>query len=192
MVPKICSIPECGKPSRKRSWCNSHYMNWFRHGDPTVAAKIPTIEEQFWARVQKAETCWLWTGVINDGGYGIFSVNGKRTRAHRFSWELANSEIPEGMQVDHRCRNRECVNPAHLRVVTNKQNAEHVEGWAHSSNKFRGVTFDRRRNVWRAQVTHGGKNHFGGDFDSASEAAKAAQALRNRLFTHNDLDRVKI
>lgn len=191
MLPKICSIPECGKPGRKRTWCNSHYMNWFRHGDPLTSTRTPSPEEDFWDRVQKTGTCWLWTGTINDSGYGIFSVRNNRLRAHRFSWELHESAIPEGMQVDHRCRNRQCVNPDHLRVVSNKQNSEHVAGWARSSSNFRGVTFDKRRNVWKAQVKHEGRNHFCGDFDSASKAAEAAQAMRNKLFTHNDLDRVK-
>jgi len=78
------------------------------------------MEEKFWRRVQLADAldCWLWLGKINDSGYGIFSCYGKECRAHRFSYELLVAEIPPGLQTDHLCRNRACVNPYHLEPVT--------------------------------------------------------------------------
>lgn len=188
MLPKTCSIPECEKPSRKRSWCNSHYMNWFRHGNPMTVAHIQTPEERFWASVDKSSDCRKWTEMLNDGGYGIIVINKKHVRAHRFSWALLVGEIPEDMQIDHRCRHRECVKPDHLRLATNKQNSEHVA--SSSTSGYRGVSFNKRRNKWVAQVTHNGRNHYGGYFTDAHEAGLAAAALRNELFTHNDLDRI--
>ena len=74
----------------------------------------------FWKRVDKTPTCWLWTGA-KSGGYGCFNRGGKTQRAHRFSYELT-ANIPEGLVLDHICRVRSCVNPAHLQVVTNKEN----------------------------------------------------------------------
>lgn len=67
--------------------------------------------------------CWRWTGTINNHGYGHFWYLGKVCRVHRVSLILAGVEVPDGMDVDHTCRNRWCVNPEHLRVVTERVNA---------------------------------------------------------------------
>lgn len=148
-----------------------------------------TPEERFWARVDKTDTCWNWTGAPNDWGYGTFVVEGRKVKAHRFAFELENGPIPEGMQVDHRCRKPACVNPNHLRLATNKQNAENVGPSAVSASGIRGVHFEKRRNKWCVQVTHQGKNHYGGGYTTAEEAEQAAKALRLRLFTHSEADK---
>lgn len=63
--------------------------------------------------------CWLWWGRRTEDGYGIFGIP---KRAHRVAYELFIGPIPDGMQLDHLCRVRHCVNPAHLEVVTGKEN----------------------------------------------------------------------
>ena len=66
--------------------------------------------------------CHLWVGSLT-GGYGyIGDENGKKEEAHRFAYEQAKGPIPEGLQLDHLCRVRCCVNPDHLEPVTNKVN----------------------------------------------------------------------
>ena len=66
--------------------------------------------------------CWLWRGTLATNGYGFVSV-GRRTRlAHRAFYEQANGPIPSGLVIDHICRHRDCVNPAHLRAVTTREN----------------------------------------------------------------------
>lgn len=83
-----------------------------------------TLKERFWAKVEKTHNCWNWTAAITpDSGYGAFNIGERIERAHRFSVILSGREIPPGMFVDHICRNRRCVRPEHLRVVTPRQNA---------------------------------------------------------------------
>lgn len=78
--------------------------------------------QRFWLKVNKTPNgCWEWTGAKSDGyGYAWFSP--KRLLAHRVSYELTKGKIPEGLVLDHLCRNRGCVNPEHLEPVTNVEN----------------------------------------------------------------------
>lgn len=61
--------------------------------------------------------CWLWIGAINDGGYGVLGYRGKTNRAHRLAYEEFVGPIPAGLTIDHLCRNRCCINLAHLEAV---------------------------------------------------------------------------
>ncbi|MHB8409821.1 MAG: HNH endonuclease signature motif containing protein [Acidiferrobacterales bacterium] len=66
--------------------------------------------------------CWLWTGQINSSGYGVLSWRGKKRLAHRVNYELRIGSIPSGLELDHLCRKRSCVNPEHLEPVTRRVN----------------------------------------------------------------------
>lgn len=82
---------------------------------------VKMAETRFWKSVNKTESCWLWNKHLTAAGYGGFWCE-KTVLAHRYSVILHGTEIPNGMFVDHMCRVRSCVNPAHLRVVTVKEN----------------------------------------------------------------------
>jgi len=81
-----------------------------------------SLEERFWIKVSKTKKCWQWTGAISRVGYARFNLNGHNRLAHRVSYEMLVRKIPKGKFLDHLCRNRSCVNPAHLEVVTFKEN----------------------------------------------------------------------
>jgi len=142
-----------------------------------------SLEERFWSKVDKngPNGCWVWTGCIGHG-YGQIRQNKKLYQAHRVSWEWAVGPIPNGMEIDHRCRVKQCVNPDHLRVVTHKQNLENLD-------RDRGASFHPASGRWHARVEHNGRTYHGRYFDTREEALQAAADLRRELFTHNDEDR---
>lgn len=81
-------------------------------------------EERFWTRVNKTETCWLWTGGRVPDGYGMFRANKTQMNTHRWAWLFTHGTLPpKGTHLDHLCRVRACVNPDHLEVVTPRTNA---------------------------------------------------------------------
>lgn len=125
-----CSEEGCGKPEKARGWCSMHYMRVLRTGSLELAPrKIIPPEERFWGKVNKTETCWLWTGPPSlCGGYGQFHVApGLQVYSHRFAYELLVGPIPEGLVIDHLCRVPLCCNPLHLEPVTNHENIRRGE-----------------------------------------------------------------
>jgi len=82
-----------------------------------------STEQRFWAKVEKTDTCWHWHGATHKG-YGRFylSPTQRSARAHRIAHELLIGPIPDGLVIDHLCRNRACVNPAHMELVTVGEN----------------------------------------------------------------------
>ena len=88
----------------------------------TTAALSAGTDQRFWAQVKKTDTCWLWTSSLTTCGYGTFWTGSRRSAAHRWAYERFIGPIPEGMELDHLCRVRHCVNPAHVEPVTHAEN----------------------------------------------------------------------
>lgn len=166
-----CSIAGCDRPARSRGWCPMHYSRWQRNGDPEVGRGLRgSPEKRFWAKVQKTDGCWEWTAGLANGGYGAFWLAGRRyVKAHRFAYEHLVGPIPEGMQIDHLCRNPPCVNPAHLEVVTQQVNvARGQSGW------------------WQARKTHCPQGH---EYTPENTIVRNKGRGRNCRACHNEVIR---
>lgn len=88
---------------------------------PKVALTVPAKFIKF-AVLAERDKCWSWKGYISDGGYALIRCSRFNIRAHRFAYESYIGAIPEGLVLDHECRNRACVNPWHLKPMTRVQN----------------------------------------------------------------------
>ena len=115
-----------------------------RMGDPIA---------RFWSKVEKRgpEECWGWHGVVKHTGYGEIMIDSVLWQAHRYAYTLTLGAIPEGKVIDHLCRNRGCVNPAHMEPVTRGENT-----WRGSPHRIKthckqGHPFDAENTIQTAK-----------------------------------------
>lgn len=121
-----CLMADCERSVFGRGLCHRHYEVEWRRGrlSDFPAKRRRSLPDRFWLKVDKTSPsgCWIWTGTTSDG-YGRFApVHSQSALAHRFAYELVIGPIPEGLELDHLCRVRNCVNPAHLEPVTSREN----------------------------------------------------------------------
>lgn len=131
MSTKECTAePGCDGKVVGNGYCRKHYMRWRKHGDP-LAIKFQRAsgpDSERWMQKVRVESpgCWIWTGGLDDGGYGQYMVieGGKRKskRAHRYVYELLVGPLDPKDDLDHWCRVHACCNPDHLEPVPHRTN----------------------------------------------------------------------
>jgi len=89
---------------------------------------IVNIAQRLLNRTDRTGKCWIWLGSCNDRGYGKMWDGSRLSYVHRLSYEAFVGPIPNGLTIDHLCRNRQCLNPEHLEPVTNRENILRGEG----------------------------------------------------------------
>ena len=109
-----------------------------------------TVEERFYSKVARGDGCWEWIAAKCQLGYGKFWLEGQMREAHRVSYELTHGPVPDGLELDHLCRNTSCVNPEHLDPVSHRENCKRVpqpdvcpQGHTDFSINYRGHRFCR-------------------------------------------------
>lgn len=190
MDKNICTVSWCEREARVEL-CDYHVSKRRQGKDPEECHPVRQYRdpvERFKARTEWDGDCLRWTGACNiRSGHGYFTSekNGKKwnTYAHRYAWELANGPIPEGVLIDHSCRNPWCVNVEHLRFADKSTNGQNVKGARRDSTTgVRNVQWNKQREKYQVRVNLNGKAYHGGFFDDLDEAAEAASALRKQLF----------
>lgn len=119
----VCSIDGC---DRRRHYsnglCQKHYMRLRRHGSTDDQHRSVRDRLMEHSTVDHQSGCREWGASLDVGGYGTLSINGRTTKAHRASYEEFVGPIPNGLFLDHLCRNRKCIEPTHLEPVTIREN----------------------------------------------------------------------
>jgi len=157
-----CSVTDCERVHFARGYCCVHYSRWQRgtEVDRPVVTRGRSLAERLADKYIVDETtgCWVWTNATEEG-YGRIRVGGagsKRTPAHRAMYEIVVGPIPDGLQLDHLCRNRACINPDHLDPVTLVENVLRGDGitatQARRTHCKRGHEYDAVRSDGKGRI----------------------------------------
>lgn len=165
-----CSVKGCDHPVQGREWCSTHYSRWRIYGSPMGYL---TLEQQLLERIVIDDNgCWLWTAHLSRGKRGSGYGKHGKDYAHRLAYEVWVGSIPPDKEIDHLCRVRRCIRPAHLEVVSRQ------------TNLLRGETFAARH----AATTHCPQGHR---YDEANTRWSSI-GQRSCRFCHNAQQRAYI
>ena len=185
---------DCGcrpAPAEHKPWC------WIDSLFRYCNCGATELEERFWAKVDLAgpNGCWLWTAGHTSHGYGAFNYRvgtlWKQAYAHRLAYEAVIGPIPPGLQIDHLCRNRACVNPEHLEPVTRKTNLLRGASFsavnARKTHCVRGHEFSASNTYMRRSGRRGCRSCRQNDSREGYARFKArSKALQDRLDVARD------
>lgn len=132
--------------------------------------------------------CWIWPHTLDHKGYGKVWFQGKMSLVHRLMFSVFVGPLVEGLQVDHiNCISTACCNPEHLRQISgagNSQNRQKIQ--ASNTSGHTGVTWDKRRGKWYAQINIGGTNIYLGRFTNLDDAIAARKAGEAKYHPYRD------
>lgn len=96
-----------------------------------------TVIDRFMSKVEivTESGCWIWMGFLDKGGYGSFDFAGKKIKHPKAAWTVLRGKIPPGLEPDHLCRVRCCVNPDHMELVTHRINCQRGNAGKHFSDR---------------------------------------------------------
>jgi hypothetical protein len=143
------------------------------------------LAERFWPNVQIGATdeCWPWLAGTSARGYGCFFVSPqaspRQQPAHRWALILSGVDVPTGMVIDHRCFNKLCCNPNHLRVATHQQNCWYSRP---RSGQYKGVSWHQGAAKWQASIRVNRKSFGLGVFPTPEDAARAYDRAARQHF----------
>ncbi len=155
-----CLMSGCYRRPQARNLCSLHYRREAKAGRLTQypahghsGIRVP-LSQRLWRKINfngplwKGNPCWVWMGTLDGHGYGqIYAMPARRSpfKVHRVAYELIRGTIPNGLQIDHLCRNTRCVNPWHLEPVTS------------ATNTLRGLSGEvtRARHLKQTHCRHG-------------------------------------
>lgn len=159
--------------------CNHCAAQAMRSKEDHMPKKSIPPSERFWQFVlpEPNSGCWLWMAAWDKHGYGLFTGYPKRLwRAHRFAYELIVGPIPTGLTIDHLCRVKCCVNPAHMEPVTASVNVKRADPGAHGRSK----THCPRGHEYTAENTYIQMTKQG-------KSTRSCQQCRHDLYWNNKL-----
>lgn len=184
IAARTCSVDGCGEKHSCRGLCAHHYAQARRSGTLALA-KPPTTEERFWPKVDRRrdDECWPWIASLTGAGYAQFYIEPGRKSGlgHRYAYELLVGPIPAGLVLDHLCRNRACVNPAHLEPVTHQENVRRGDASVVNGLRFSQRTHCPKGHPYDEENTYPRPNagRHGGGGRGCRACSRASHARRN-------------
>lgn len=166
-----------------------------------------TYLQRFMAKVhigEEPKACWEWCGCRSHGRYGSFRFEGRMRVAHRLAYEQWVGVIPDGMEIDHLCRNIICVNPEHLEAVTHQVNMQRgatckasqyfrpfsPELLAQIASKLRGRKMPPMSLEWRRAISIGESGHI--VTEETRRRIGAANAISHIGMKHSEATKAKM